>query len=219
MSASRTGNRCPLTSAASHRSISTDIAPCRTGPDERTRASPGNPAGAIPAVTSSQAAYEARTSTPAPAGQASRAVAAAALTAARAWPPMNMPESHRAGHRAGMALGPGLCARSPAPSGPAGPHQDSMSAGRPGAATRALGPEDMIADLVDGVVQPLERIADPLPGQLSGLACGRVHAEPDVEQAADDAVQQVFGVLRLLREHGADQVDEVVLGPLVRGVP
>ncbi len=77
----------------------------------------------------------------------------------------------------------------------------------------------MIADLVDGVVQPLERIADPLPGQLSGLACGRVYAEPDLEQAADYPVQQVFGVLRLLREHGTDQVDEVVLGPLVRGVP
>jgi hypothetical protein len=68
----------------------------------------------------------------------------------------------------------------------------------------------MIADLVDGVIQPLERLADPLPGQLSGLARGRVQAEPDVEQAADDLVQQVFGVLRLLREHGADQADEVV---------
>ena len=77
----------------------------------------------------------------------------------------------------------------------------------------------MIADLVDGVVQPLERIADPLPGHFSGLASGRVHAEPDVEQAADDPVQQVFGAPRPIREHAADQVDEVVLAPFVRGVP
>jgi hypothetical protein len=62
----------------------------------------------------------------------------------------------------------------------------------------------MIADLMDGVVQPLKRTADPLPGQLSGLARGRFHAEPDVEQAGDDPVKQVFGVLRLLREYGTD---------------
>ena len=86
------------------------------------------------------------------------------------------------------------------------------------AATRAAGPEDMIADLVDGVIQPLERPADPFPGQLSGLACGRVQAQPDVEQAAHDPVQQVLGVLRLLREHDADQVGEVVLPVLLRGV-
>ena len=41
----------------------------------------------------------------------------------------------------------------------------------------------MIADLADGVIQPLQRLADPLPGQLGGLARGRVQAEPDVEQA------------------------------------
>ena len=63
----------------------------------------------------------------------------------------------------------------------------------------------MIADLADGVIQPPQRLADPIPGQLGGLACGRVQAEPDVEQAADDPVQQVLGVLRLLREHDADQ--------------
>ena len=55
--------------------------------------------------------------------------------------------------------------------------------------------------------------------QLGGLGRGRVQAEPDVEQAAHDPVQQVLGVLRLLREHGADQADEVLLGPLVCGVP
>ena len=71
----------------------------------------------------------------------------------------------------------------------------------------------MIADLADRVIQPLQRLADPLPGQLGGLARGRVQAEPDVEQAADDPVQQVLGVLRLLREHAADQADEVVLRP------
>ena len=72
------------------------------------------------------------------------------------------------------------------------------------AATRPPGPEDMTADLADRVIQPLQRLADPLPGQLGGLGRGRVQAEPDVEQAADDPVQQVLGVLRLLREHGAD---------------
>jgi len=61
----------------------------------------------------------------------------------------------------------------------------------------------MTADLADGVIQPLQCLADPLPGQLGGLARGRVQAGTDVEQAADDPVQQVPGVLHPLPEHGA----------------
>ena len=57
------------------------------------------------------------------------------------------------------------------------------------AAIWARGSEYMIADLVDDVVQPLERLADPLPGQFCGLGCGRIQAEPDMEQGADDPVE------------------------------
>ena len=77
----------------------------------------------------------------------------------------------------------------------------------------------MIADLVDHVVQPLERLANLLPSQLCGLVCGRIQAEPHMEQAADDPIQQPPDVLCLLCESAADQVDEIVLPPFVRGVP
>src|SRR6185437_11696106 len=40
-----------------------------------------------------------------------------------------------------------------------------------GSAGRA-GPEDMIADLVNGVVQPAERVADPLAGNVRRLVGG-----------------------------------------------
>ena len=40
----------------------------------------------------------------------------------------------------------------------------------------------MIADVADGVIQPMDCLADPFPSQLNRLACGRVQAEPDVEQ-------------------------------------
>src|SRR6516164_9931220 len=96
---------------------------------------------------------------------------------------------------------------------------DSTSPGRPVAAAGAPGPEDMTADIADGVIQPLQRLLDPLPGQLGGLARGRVQAGTDVEQAADDPVQQVLSMLRLFREHGADQAGEVVLSLLACGVP
>ena len=41
----------------------------------------------------------------------------------------------------------------------------------------------MVAGLVDGVVKPLERLADPLPGQLRWLARGLIQAEADMKQA------------------------------------
>ena len=88
-----------------------------------------------------------------------------------------------------------------------------------GPAAWVAGPENMIADGVDGIVQPMQRLADPLPGQFGGLARGLVQAEPDVKQVPGYLVQQVLRMLRLVGQHAADQAGEVILPLLLHGVP
>lgn len=77
----------------------------------------------------------------------------------------------------------------------------------------------MTADLMDDVIEPLERLADPLPGLLCGLACSRIQAETDVKQAGDNPVEQFLDVTCLLGQNGLDQANEVVLVPFARSVP
>ena len=77
----------------------------------------------------------------------------------------------------------------------------------------------MIADGVDGIVQPLQCLADPLPGQFGGLTRGLFQAEPDVKQEPGYLVQQILRMLRLAGQRAADQAGEVVLPLLLRGVP
>jgi len=42
----------------------------------------------------------------------------------------------------------------------------------------------MIADLVNGVIQPPQRFADPLPGHVCRQARGSLQGQPGMEQAA-----------------------------------
>src|SRR6516164_10925081 len=152
MSASSAGNSSPLPAAASHRRMSTDIAPRWTGPRQCTRSSltgsgPAWPKLAIPA---SQAACDARVSELPRARPASRVAAAAAQASARTSSPINMPAFHRRGGGAVIAVGPRGPGTGPGPGPAAGPLTGGCLLGT----ARPPEPEDVIADLVDGVIQP-----------------------------------------------------------------
>jgi hypothetical protein len=61
----------------------------------------------------------------------------------------------------------------------------------------AAGRERGIADLADGLVKLPEGRCDALPGRVAGQVDGRLQAEPDVEEAGDDRVEQFLAALCL----------------------
>jgi hypothetical protein len=74
------------------------------------------------------------------------------------------------------------------------------------------GGEQVIADFVDGVVQVLDGFGDALPGQVRGLAAGGLQAETDLEQVADDPVEQVLTAMcPCLGGRGPGELGQVVV--------
>ena len=60
------------------------------------------------------------------------------------------------------------------------------------------GGECVVTDLADGLVEVPDRRRDTLPGRVRGQVHGHVQAEPDVEEAGDDGVEQFQVPVRLL---------------------
>jgi hypothetical protein len=67
----------------------------------------------------------------------------------------------------------------------------------------ARGSEHVVADLMDGVVELAQRIGDALAGHLAGQVSRGLQAEPDLEQAADDPVEQLLVAVCVLGDGGA----------------
>ncbi len=64
----------------------------------------------------------------------------------------------------------------------------------------------MIANLVDHTIQNQDCFGDPISGQVGGLVGGGLKAVTDLEQAADDPVQQCFAVFLAVGNCGSGQV-------------
>ena len=52
--------------------------------------------------------------------------------------------------------------------------------------------EEVITDLMDGLIEALESGGDAPPGHIMGQAGGFLQAQADMEQSVDDPVEQVL---------------------------
>jgi hypothetical protein len=84
----------------------------------------------------------------------------------------------------------------------------------------AAGGKHVVTDFVDGVVQVLESFDDPLPRRVMGQADSSLQAQADLEQAADNPVEQVLTAVCLFGRHSSPgQLHQVITLPGLGEVP
>ena len=76
----------------------------------------------------------------------------------------------------------------------------------------------VIADFMDGVIQPAQGFGDALPGHVTGQADGCLQAEPDTGQVVHDPVKQLLAPVRLPGNSGPGRIREILAAPDLRSV-
>ena len=84
----------------------------------------------------------------------------------------------------------------------------------------AAGGEHIVTDLVDRVVQMLKSFCDALSSHAVRETGSSLQAQTDVEQAADNLIEQFLGVVSLFgRNSGAGEAGEIGAPPGLGDVP